>query len=316
MDKFTHPTKFTGEWPNWNGYTWLGWSAENKTHHPGEDYNFGYGSDDLGQDVGSTADGIVLHTSKSNVGYGNLVIIKHSIGYNLRQFIKNTYGIETDSLLSLYAHLKDVLVSAGNEVKSGDLIGHVGKTGTKSPHLHFEIFSLWKDLKNTTYRFYPVGWSKEKIKENWLPAYLFIEATKNLGSYDTFLGKTKEYWETVEKDRVDLMDQLSNKDKEWLKIKVEWDKEMEELRKQNQQLNDETAKADGILNTEKDRAKKEVSKLNDKIAKKDTDILQLKDNMAILISEQSEDYKIAQAFRLLIATIAKGFKHGEDKKVS
>jgi len=38
-DKFVHPTIYTGEWPNWNGYAWLDWVASSNCYHPGDDYN-------------------------------------------------------------------------------------------------------------------------------------------------------------------------------------------------------------------------------------------------------------------------------------
>lgn len=56
--------------------------------------------------------------------YGNNIVIEHRPG---------TY--------SHYAHLSRLLVSVGQQVKTGAKIGLVGATGTKSsgPHLHFEM---------------------------------------------------------------------------------------------------------------------------------------------------------------------------------
>jgi len=162
-EKFIHPTKFTGNWPNWNGFAFLDWHKENNVYHPGEDYNFGYGDQDLGQDTNCTANGIVVHVSKRTTGYGNLIICKHNLGYNLRKFIKETYGIDTNKLYSLYAHLKDISVNVGDEIDCGQKIGTVGKSGTKWAHLHFEIFAPIGEIAKKAWRFYPVGWSKEKI---------------------------------------------------------------------------------------------------------------------------------------------------------
>lgn len=71
--------------------------------------------------------GTVVESSDGwNGGYGNYIIIKHSNG---------SY--------SLYGHLSLRLVSIGDTVDKGELIGYVGNTGyTVGPtgcHLHFEI---------------------------------------------------------------------------------------------------------------------------------------------------------------------------------
>lgn len=56
-------------------------------------------------------------------GYGNYVVIAHG-----------------DEFTSLYGHMKDVLVSVGQEVQAGEKIGTCGSTGVSTgAHLHFEI---------------------------------------------------------------------------------------------------------------------------------------------------------------------------------
>jgi murein DD-endopeptidase MepM/ murein hydrolase activator NlpD len=55
--------------------------------------------------------------------YGYYVIVAHSS------------GLET-----LYAHLSQILVAEGDEVKRGQILGHGGDTGlSTSDHLHFEV---------------------------------------------------------------------------------------------------------------------------------------------------------------------------------
>jgi murein DD-endopeptidase MepM/ murein hydrolase activator NlpD len=68
--------------------------------------------------------GTVVYSGWNTWGYGNLVIIDHGNGWQ-----------------SLYAHLSAILVSCGQNVGQGDMIGLVGMTGGTStgPHLHFEI---------------------------------------------------------------------------------------------------------------------------------------------------------------------------------
>lgn len=85
-----------------------------------------------GTEVYAAADGTVSETGSGwNGGYGSSVTIDHRI------------DMET-----VYAHLQDVTVKEGDEVKKGDLIGHAGSTGdTTQNGIHFEvkINGVWKD---------------------------------------------------------------------------------------------------------------------------------------------------------------------------
>jgi len=305
-EKFIHPTKFTGNWPNWNGFAFLDWHKENNVYHPGEDYNFGYGDQDLGQDTNCTANGIVVHVSKRTTGYGNLIICKHNLGYNLRKFIKETYGIDTNKLYSLYAHLKDISVNVGDEIDCGQKIGTVGKSGTKWAHLHFEIFAPIGEIAKKAWRFYPVGWSKEKIKQFWLPAYQFIESTKNIESYENFLGKSKEYWLQVEKDRIDLLKQIGQCD-------YEWAKKLEIIEKENQQSAEKSAKE--MLKAEKSviSAQNEINKLTDKIEKLEKSNRNLKTEVTQLLENNAKNIKFMSALKLVAFTISNMFKGGESE---
>jgi len=302
-DKWIHPTKFTGNWPDWAGYAWLDWSKEAQCYHPGEDYNKGSGDDDCGQTVNTCAQGIVFHTSKKSTGYGNLIIIKHTLGYNLKRFIKETYGIETDTLYSLYAHLQTIMCKVGEEVDIDKTIATVGKTGTTYCHLHFEIYSLWKDLVSASYRFYPVGWSKEKIKENWLPAYQFIESTKNIESYEQFLGKSKEYWLQVEKDRENLMAQVGKEDQEFLKIKKELTEKIETLETENRQLKEKSANWTNDQEKIERVHQTEVLKLQGIITTKENKITTLENRTTEILAEKTKDYDVNEAIVILLGAI-------------
>jgi len=76
-----------------------------------------------GTPVYATGDGVVQKSDNTLSGYGNLIIINHSFGYQ-----------------SYYAHLSKYKVRAGQRVKRGDVIGFVGSTGrSEAPHLHYEV---------------------------------------------------------------------------------------------------------------------------------------------------------------------------------
>jgi len=77
----------------------------------------------LGTTVTAAADGLVVAVGHSGVGYGNYVVIAHG------------GGIET-----LYGHLLETDVIAGQLVIRGERIGLEGSTGySTGPHVHFEL---------------------------------------------------------------------------------------------------------------------------------------------------------------------------------
>lgn len=76
----------------------------------------------LGQDVRAASAGRVVYAGSGLRGYGNLVIIKHA-----------------DSLLSAYAHNREMLVRDGQEVAAGQVIARMGEGAHQAPVLYFEI---------------------------------------------------------------------------------------------------------------------------------------------------------------------------------
>jgi lipoprotein NlpD len=76
----------------------------------------------LGQDVRAAGAGRVVYTGSGLRGYGNLIIIKHG-----------------DSLLSSYAHNRELLVHEGQDVAAGQVIAHMGMGPHQISALYFEI---------------------------------------------------------------------------------------------------------------------------------------------------------------------------------
>ena len=75
-----------------------------------------------GTDVSATAPGKVIQAGFSG-GYGQMVEVDHGGGVTSR-----------------YGHLSSILVSVGDRVSPGNVIGKVGTTGRSTgPHLHYEI---------------------------------------------------------------------------------------------------------------------------------------------------------------------------------
>lgn len=81
-----------------------------------------------GTPVYATADGVVEFSGfHKQSGFGNLVILQHSLGFK-------TY----------YAHMHKLKVRTGSFVSKGQLIGLSGNTGISTgPHLHYEVRHLY-----------------------------------------------------------------------------------------------------------------------------------------------------------------------------
>lgn len=87
-----------------------------------------------GQDIESTANGVVVYAGDALRGYGNLIIIKHNEEY-----------------LSAYAHNKTLFIKEGESVKVGQKIASMGNTGTDTVKLHFEIRYKGKPVNPRNY---------------------------------------------------------------------------------------------------------------------------------------------------------------------
>jgi murein DD-endopeptidase MepM/ murein hydrolase activator NlpD len=79
-------------------------------------------SGNLGEPVRAPADGTVLMAGPAS-GYGQEVMLDHG------------HGVHT-----LYGHLSGFAVTAGQDIRRGDVIGYVGSEGRSTgPHLHYEV---------------------------------------------------------------------------------------------------------------------------------------------------------------------------------
>ncbi|MEA4912160.1 MAG: M23 family metallopeptidase [Oscillospiraceae bacterium] len=101
-------------WPTGEGYRI---SRGFSSYHFGIDIANVYGTAIYAAD-----NGVVTYTAVTDVGYGIYIIIDHQNG-----------------MQTVYAHLSALLVSEGDVVSRGDLIGLMGSTGNSTgSHLHFE----------------------------------------------------------------------------------------------------------------------------------------------------------------------------------
>ncbi|MBO9663523.1 peptidoglycan DD-metalloendopeptidase family protein [Dokdonella sp.] len=75
-----------------------------------------------GDPVRAAADGSVVYSGNGLIGYGELIIVKHSPGF-----------------LSAYGYNRKRLVKEGDAVKSGQVIAEMGSSSASRDSLHFEI---------------------------------------------------------------------------------------------------------------------------------------------------------------------------------
>lgn len=100
------------------GYRSSGW-------HNGVDF-----ANNRGTPIYATRSGTVTKTRTMQTSYGNHVVINHGDGYS-----------------SLYAHMEYYVVSTGQYVHQGDLIGYMGDSGNASgSHLHFTVLYNGSDV--------------------------------------------------------------------------------------------------------------------------------------------------------------------------
>jgi lipoprotein NlpD len=87
-----------------------------------------------GQAITAAAAGQVVYSGNGLIGYGELIIVKHS-----------------EKMLSAYAHNKVRLVKEGDQVTSGQKIAEMGRNSSGDQILHFEIRASGKPVNPKTY---------------------------------------------------------------------------------------------------------------------------------------------------------------------
>ncbi len=119
-------------WPIEKKLFWLSYGFGPRKH-PNGSWEYHRGIDlaaPTGTPVSAAASGVVVQAGYVG-GYGNMVVIAHNKKFATR-----------------YAHLSKILVTLGDELCQGDILGKVGATGNvrgkNGSHLHFEIMVYGK----------------------------------------------------------------------------------------------------------------------------------------------------------------------------
>jgi murein DD-endopeptidase MepM/ murein hydrolase activator NlpD len=139
--------------------------------HTGEDWSgSGPPDSDLGQDVHAVANGKVAFADFCGKLWGNVIMIDHV-------FYENN---EKKKIRSVYAHLHEMRVQAGEEVQRRQVIGSVGQDPDKlfAPHLHLELRS--DESLSPTYWPSSNGKDVAWVKQHYTDPSAFIKSHRSL----------------------------------------------------------------------------------------------------------------------------------------
>jgi hypothetical protein len=144
-----------------------------ENRHLGDDLNgIGGENSDLGDPVYCVADGRVSLARDGGPGWGNVVIVLHAYRENQERKYVQSY----------YAHLEEILVHAGENVRRGQQIATVGTGGGRYfAHLHFEMREFVTPFIGSGYR---------EDTRGWLDPSAFIEAHR--GAPDDDVGRASQ----------------------------------------------------------------------------------------------------------------------------
>ncbi len=99
----------------------------------------------MGKAIIAVGDGVILKSGNSCThNYKKTGSCGCGGGYGNYAYLNvNANGV---SYTLVYGHMSQCIVSAGQQVKAGQVIGYVGTTGwSTGPHLHYEV---WKNGAN------------------------------------------------------------------------------------------------------------------------------------------------------------------------
>lgn len=129
-EKPNPPAESSWRQPCSYSYISSGYGSRSGGWHNGVDF-----AASRGTPIYASRSGTVTKARSMTTSYGNHVVINHGDGFS-----------------SLYAHMDYFVVSSGEYVSQGQLIGYVGSTGNSTgPHLHFTIMYNGSDVNPMKY---------------------------------------------------------------------------------------------------------------------------------------------------------------------
>lgn len=175
-------------------------AAYNNNH---EEYSGSHLAVDLklpeGTPIYAIANGRVIKSTVQESGFGHHIVVRHP------DTPDPDYPGQTAVLYSVYAHMSDVNVVEGQNVKKGDMIGRSGKTGTATtPHLHFQIDRdsapwhpywpfTWNEAQKAGLSFFDAvsaGLGKDNAERNTIDPFPYLD--KYLKSVYSGIASTEE----------------------------------------------------------------------------------------------------------------------------
>ncbi|HBT49325.1 MAG TPA: histidine phosphatase family protein, partial [Caldanaerobacter subterraneus] len=87
----------------------------------------------VGTEVKAALDGVVMLATEKEA-LGKVVVLRHE-----------------GDVRTVYAHLSEIFVKEGQQIRQGEVIGKSGDTGkVTAPHLHFEVWENGKPIDPLT----------------------------------------------------------------------------------------------------------------------------------------------------------------------